>query len=389
MSKGVLFCVKTYLLAVCGLSPQIITETLYGLHQQGVKVDVIRILTTRPGKDACIGQLLRAGDKKEEADGEYFRYLREYDIDSATIDFSPRHVEAVCNEDGTEIDDIDTEEENELFLNFCMEKAFELTKEPENTVLFSIAGGRRTMGVCLGLAAQCYARPHDRIYHVLVAPGAFDSCRDFFFPPKQSKLIDVRTRDGYPCRMQTELAQITLVPLPFFPLRGQLTPQMLKQPETPASLMLSLVRETKHELTVDLTQRKLVWKGVELDLSAAQMALYALLAKAKKEADCSRRSCQECESCYLTVKEMAARQKELNGIYSRMTKRELVGRGGLFKICSLDFNPYRTKINKEINYCFGDYEGRKLQIESHGQRTHNSQLRYGIRLDRARIKIIS
>lgn len=371
---------KTFLVAVCGLTPQVVTETLYALHQQGTQVDAVRILTTRLGKDACIGQLLRADD------GEYFRYLKEYGISPETIDFAPRHVMAVLNEDGTEIDDIDTEEENERFLHFCMKQAFELTKDAGSRVLFSIAGGRKTMGACLTLAAQCYARSQDRIYHVLLAPAEFESCRDFFFPPRESKLVDVRTRDGQPCRMETELAQITLVPLPFFPLRSHLTPQMLEHPESPAALMLSLVRETKHELTVDLTQKKLVWKGVELDLSAAQMALYALLAKAKKETECSRSSCQECESCYLTVAEMAARQKELNEIYSRMTKRELVGRGGIIKICSLDFNPYRTKINKEINYCFGDYEGRKLQIESCGQR---SQVRYGIRLDKARIKIVS
>ncbi|NLV24760.1 MAG: TIGR02584 family CRISPR-associated protein, partial [Deltaproteobacteria bacterium] len=40
---------KTVLLAVCGLSPQVITETLYALHQQGRQVDAVRVLTTRQG----------------------------------------------------------------------------------------------------------------------------------------------------------------------------------------------------------------------------------------------------------------------------------------------------------------------------------------------------
>lgn len=370
---------KTYLVAVCGVTPQVITETLYALHQQGTQVDAISILTTRSGKDACIGQLLRAED------GEYFRYLAEYGYGPDRIDFSPRHVKAVLNEDGTEIDDIDTEEENERFLQMCMEEAFALSRDPHSRVLFSIAGGRKTMGACLSLAAQCYARPQDRIYHVLLTPAEFESCRDFFYPPKVPRMADVRSRDGHACQMETSLAQITLVPMPFFPLRSHLMPQMLRQPESPAALMLSLVREIKHELAIDLVQRKLVWKGVELDMSPSRLALYSLLAIRKKDSDCQRSSCQECESCYLTFDQISERQGELTRLYQRMTTREL-GKAGIVNLDTLEFNSYRSKINKEITFGFGEYEGRKLQIESCGPRLG---LRFGIRLDKKRIRIVS
>lgn len=370
---------KTYLVAVCGLSPQVITETLYSLHQQGMKVDAIRILTTRRGKDACIGQLLRADD------GEYFRYLAEYDYNPESIDFSPRHVMAVLNEDGTEIDDIDTEEENERFLQLCMEEAFKLTDDSGHRVFFSIAGGRRTMGACLSLAAQCYARPQDRIYHVLLSPSEFDSCRDFFYPPQESRMIEVRTRDGQPCRMETSLAQITLVPLPFFPLRGHLTQQMLKNPESPATLMLSLIREPKHELTVDLLQRKLIWKGVELDLSASRMALYAFFAKLKKESNCKRTSCQECAGCHLSYAQVVDRQKELTRLYQTFSTRE-TGNVGIVGLKPYDLNSYRSKINSLIEFTFGSYDGPKfLEIGSYGEHP----ARYGLRLDRGRIRIVS
>jgi CRISPR-associated protein Csx14 len=370
---------KTYLLTICGSKPQVITETLYALHQQGIQVDAIRILTTRAGKDACIGQLLRDGD------GEYHRYLSEYGHSHHRIDFSARHVKAVLNEDGTEIDDIDTEEENERFLQLCMDDAFDLTSDPQNRVLFSIAGGRRTMGTCLSLAAQCYARPHDRIYHVLLNPSEFESCRDFFYPPRQPRIIEVRNRQGQPCMMETSLAEITLVPMPFFPLRGHLTQQMLRQPESPAALMLSLIRETKHELVVDLVQRKIVWKGIELDLSAARLALYTLLAQAKKDGACNRSTCQECESCYLTFEQISGRQEELTRLYQRISTRE-IGKSGIVNLDSLEFNSYRSKINKEIALCFGEYEARKLQIESFGARPG---VRYGLRLNKERILIVS
>lgn len=369
---------KTYLVAVCGWSPQVITETLYALHQQGVTVDAIRILTTRGGKDACIGQLLRAED------GEYYRYLEEYGHDPAIIDFSARHIIAVLHEDGTEIQEIDTEEENERFLQLCMEQTFALTSQPDTRVLFSIAGGRRTMGTCLSLAAQCYARPQDRIYQVLLTPAMFESCRDFFYPPKEARLVEVRTHDGLPCQVSTDEAQVVLVPLPFFPLRGHLTTRMLQHPETPSSLMLSLIRETRHELTIDLVQRKLVWKDVELDMGAAKLALYAFLSQVKKEAKCTRSSCQECEACYLSFEQISERQAELTRIYQRMTTREL-GDSGIVNLEATEFNSYRSKINREIAFRFGEYESRKLKIESHGQRL---ALKFGIRLNKKRIRII-
>lgn len=368
---------KTVLLAVCGLTPQVITETLYALHQQGMQVDAVRILTTRLGKDACIGQLLRAED------GEYHRYLDEYGIGRDSIDFAPHHVKAVLHADGTEINDIDTEEENELFLRLCMEEAFALTADPHQRVLFSIAGGRKTMGASLSLAAQCYARAQDRIYHVLLSPGEFESCRDFFYPPKESRLVEVRTREGQPCLMETALAQITLVPMPFFPLRSHLTPQMLAEPHSPAALMLSLVREQKHELAINLAERTLAWKGVEVDMSAANLAVYAFLAQVKKDGECSRASCQECASCYLTVRQIGERQQELTKLYRGMTTRELP-KNGVTSLDEAEFNSYRSKINKQIRQAFGEYEARYLQIESSGTRPG---MLYGIRLDKQRIRI--
>jgi len=370
---------KTYLFAICGRKPQVITETLYALHQQGMHVDAIRVLTTRIGKDLCIGQLLRAND------GEYLRYLDEYGFDRAAIDFSARHVKSVLNEDGSEIDDIDTEEENELFLQLCMEDAFSLTSDPQNRVLFSISGGRRTMGTCLSLAAQCYARPHDRIYHLLLTPGEFESCRDFFYPPRQPKMIEVRTRQGQPCLMETSLAEITLVPVPFFPLRGHLTQQMLRQPERPSSLMLSLIRETRHELIIDLVQKTITWKGLELDMSAARLSLYTLLAQFKKHGTCQRTTCQECESCFLPFEQLSTLQADLTELYRRISTRE-IGKVGIVNLDNLEFNSYRSKINKEITLCFGEYEARKLHIESIGTRPG---VRYGLRLNREQIRIIS
>jgi CRISPR-associated protein Csx14 len=65
---------KNILLAVTGLSPRVITETLYALNQMYRPVQAIHIITTRPGKDRLLAELLDGGC------GPYYRFLKEYGI---------------------------------------------------------------------------------------------------------------------------------------------------------------------------------------------------------------------------------------------------------------------------------------------------------------------
>lgn len=52
---------KRTLLAVCGLSPQVITETLYALFQEGRLPDSVHALTTTEGKARCLSNLFGSG----------------------------------------------------------------------------------------------------------------------------------------------------------------------------------------------------------------------------------------------------------------------------------------------------------------------------------------
>jgi len=372
---------KRILLAVCGLSPQVITETLYALHQEGRMPDAIRIITTREGKTAINAHLL------DPECGHYFRLLREYEIDPASVDFSSRHVTAVTDGHGREIDDIGGEEDNELFLRACMEAAFELTSDPESTVYFSIAGGRKTMGACLAVAAQCYARPQDRIFHVLVS-SEFESCRDFFYPPRKSVSVTLRDRDGNPYRKETRYARITLVPMPFFSIRDRLTDRMLKGPEAPASLMLSLVREKRYELVVDLVGGKVVWKGRECDMMPAKLAIYAFFALRKKDNPCGRISCRGCDDCFLSVVDVLDAGEEISSLYRKTgMNRECceMSDTGVRSLSAENFNSYKAKIRRDLEKGFGAQELKHLEILSRGKKPG---VRYGIPLDRGRIRIV-
>jgi CRISPR-associated protein Csx14 len=375
--------VKRYLLAVSGLNPQVITETFYALHQQERTPDAVRILTTREGKAVIHANLL------SPVDGHYYKLLSDYGISAESIDFSTRHLSVAADQFGTEYDDIAGEEENERFLALCMEHAFELTRDPDTEVYFSIAGGRKTMGACLAIAAQCYARPQDRIFHVLVTPE-FESCRDFYYPPPVSiplVLIDHKTRTPY--TKETRYAEVTLIPLPFFSIRDRLTGNHLKQAESPTSLMLSLVREKRGELILDLKTRKITWKGCELDMMPARMAIYSFFAFLKKEAECHELACPGCEKCAFTINSVLDMDCNIAGLYRKHVApyrdHDGMSDSGIQGLTVENFNSYRNKINRDLENAFGPSEARHLKISSHGKRPG---VRYGIPLESARIRIV-
>ena len=88
---------KSILLAVSGMNPQVITETLFALHQTGRRVDAMHVVTTRRGKERIHASLL-------PPDAQYLRLLREYGIDSGSSSFGFENVHAVTDAHGMEID---------------------------------------------------------------------------------------------------------------------------------------------------------------------------------------------------------------------------------------------------------------------------------------------
>jgi CRISPR-associated protein (TIGR02584 family) len=371
---------KNILLAVVGLTPQVITETLFALHQQGRKVNAVHVITTRQGKEKINAHLLAPKD------GRYYQYLDEYGMDHHSIDFGFDHIHTVKDPVGIEIDDIIGEEENEWFLKCCVEWAFRLTSNPDNNVFFSIAGGRKTMSTCLMVAAQLYGRPQDRVFHVLVTPE-FESSRNFYYPPKTSSPIQLQDENGQLYTKETKYAVVNLVPIPFVSVREQLSDKMLRRPKDPATLLLSLIREEPYHLTVDLTATRLIYKKRELDIMPARLALYAYFAIQKKECKKEVPSCRGCTDCYQSMQDVLERQKNVAEIYRRLTANRdhfAMSDSGILSLGKENFNSYRSKIQKDIERGFGMYALREISIASVGKRPDT---RYGIKMDRERIRV--
>ena len=372
---------KNILLAVTGLSPQVITETLYALHQNDQKVDAIHIITTSEGRDKIFSNLL-AGKR-----GMYHKYMKEYGLNPSSIDFSYENIHVITDDNGVEIDDIKTEDDNTRLLKMCLELTFRFSMDSKSSIYFSVAGGRKTMSSCLTLAAQMYGRPQDRIYHVLVSPE-FESNSGFYYPTLQSRSIPLRDKQGQPYYKETKYAQVTLIPIPFVSIRERLSPEFLNEPKDPATLMLSIIREDSPVLALNLKTRKLIYKKIEMDIMPAWAALYAFFIMVKKECKKETKTCGACTECFMEISDVFDNQQKITDLYKRIPGIKTFDKmsdSGITNLNAENFNSYKGKLKKRLLDNFGQYNLRDLEIVSKGRKPG---IRYGIKMSKERLELV-
>lgn len=209
---------KKILLAVTGLSPQVVTETLYALcvSQKSRWIpDSIHLITSQEGVERARLALL------DPERGQFPAFCRDYP-QAADIEFLPENIHPIVNRSGQALRDIRTPEDNALAADTIHHLLRQLTADSDSELHVSIAGGRKTMGFYLGYCLSLTARAQDQLSHVLVSEP-FESLPDFYFPPATPRLL--HTRDGRP--IHTRDARIMLAEIPFVRLRPLLPPEVL------------------------------------------------------------------------------------------------------------------------------------------------------------------
>ena len=140
---------RRILLAVTGLSPQVVTETLYALAVRGENVDArfipteIHLLTTQKGRQLARASLLHPDG------GQFHALCKDYPQIGAPL-FDERHIHVIRRPDGADLEDIRTPEENAAAADAITARVADLTQDAEAQLHVSIAGGRKTMGFYLG-----------------------------------------------------------------------------------------------------------------------------------------------------------------------------------------------------------------------------------------------
>lgn len=337
---------KDIFIFITGSTPQVITETIYALAMKKPSVypDGIFILTTCKGKELAEKALFDRGILKTLTD--------EYDmppIDTKQISFI---IPSDCS--GNLLDDIRDEAENEAMGDLITSFIREKTKDPSYKLHCSIAGGRKTMSFYLGAAMQLFARPWDKLYHVLVTPE-FESNPEFFYKPKKDKELTS------PCspslsksgvggvtgtrlkRLNTKDAVITLAELPFIRLRDKvsLDGKEFKKlvEEGQKEIDMAIIQP---ELKVNLTEKTLKIGDKIIKLPPINLMIYAAYLRHKLN-HCKypeREYCRDCTDCFPSLLELSTKAalEEMAKDYSIMYPSR--AEDMLYK--------YRTGLNMEL-----------------------------------------
>lgn len=261
---------RRILLAVTGLSPQIVTETLYALAVTGNPVWVpteIRLITTRRGAQEAQRTLL------SEDPGWFHRLCADYRLPA--IAFGDNDIHVITGPRGRPLDDILDEADNAVVADFITEQMRTLTADPQTSLHASIAGGRKTMGFYLGYALSLFGRAQDRLSHVLVSPP-FDLVPEFFYPAPHTRFVrdrDGRTRDAWEARVH-------LGDIPFVRLREGL-PERILQGRARFSEAVAEAQKAlpPPALRLDPATRTVTAADKSFLLTPAQFAFYWMMAE--------------------------------------------------------------------------------------------------------------
>ncbi len=262
---------RRILLAVAGLSPQILTETLYALAVATEPAFIpteVRLITTSEGAERARLSLL------SQDPGWFARLCRDYQL--PPIDFGPQAIQVLTDVDGEPLADIRDLADNARVADQITEAIRALTTDPDAALHVSLAGGRKTMGYYAGYALSLYGRAQDRLSHVLVSEP-FEQSWNFFYPTPYPRVIETNDKK----LADTQRAQVTLAEVPFVRLRDGIVPERLLNGgasfgETIAAAQRALAPPA---LVIDLEQRRIQAAGEVIHIKPAALAFYALMAR--------------------------------------------------------------------------------------------------------------
>lgn len=265
---------RRVLLAVAGLSPQVVTETIWALAQgdPGLLPTELHLLTTEEG--ARRAELLLVGT--EDHPGALAALAT--DLGSA---LPPLQLRVLCGADGTVLGDVASAEDNQATGDRVAELLRGFTADPGCAVHLSIAGGRKTMGLFAGMALSLFGRPQDRMSHVLVPP-AFQAHPQFFFPPRRPRVLIAG--DGRP--ISTADARVVLADIPFVRLRQGWRAEELDRPGGYAAAVAAAQRQlAPPRLLLDLPAGRAVFGEAAVPLPPALLGALLWFAQRRAEGD--------------------------------------------------------------------------------------------------------
>jgi CRISPR-associated protein (TIGR02584 family) len=243
---------RTVLVATTGLTPAVLTETVWALAQESPPVipDTIVVLTTSTGRLRIEQQLFGPDEIWQQL---RVAILGKKAAADPRLDFdnTPDRVKVVHHRaDGRRVplDELATPAQNTAFADAITQELWTHTSQPDTRVVASLAGGFKTMSALMLSAMQLMANPGDRVTHVLVSGGYENTTPPFFFPAQ--KIQKLKTLDGR--ALLAADARIQLIDVPLIPLRRWFADALDRQPPSYETLVASSIESLEAHAS-DLT----------------------------------------------------------------------------------------------------------------------------------------
>jgi len=263
---------RKILVCITGLTPQVITETLYALLEKNDLPSQVILITTERGKNLAVRDLL------SPIDGKFLQFCKDFNL-FGKISLEASSIHIISDASGRHLDDIRTPEDNCTAANFIMQQIQKLCLDPETSLHLSIAGGRKSMGFLAGYALSIFGRDQDCLSHVLVSEP-FESNRDFYYPTPYDSVI--YNKEGK--ALNAREAEISLADIPFVRLRSGLTEDVLNN----LTSFDEVIRITQQEIApeanvlIRLATKELICGGKNIVLPPTRLLCYYWLAKRQK-----------------------------------------------------------------------------------------------------------
>lgn len=346
---------KNVLFLVTGMTPQIITETVWALACDPALdtpwvPDEIHVLSTEDGLNQIRSRLF-----SEKEGYKFAKFKQDYaHLENIDFDGSEQYLHVIKDENGQVLSDLRTPKDNETAANVICAKIREFTQDNTINLHVSIAGGRKTMGFYAGYALSLYGRAQDSMSHVLVEER-YELARDFFYPTPNDDVY-VTNRDGI--ELKAKDAQVWLANIPFVRLRQQLTDDALisNLSFTEVVDFINAANETPKVTINNNADRHVVVNGKKVKLSPKEFSLYLLVAELKSQEQGLVYPSKEIEGDSIND-EAQARYDELYDLHKTKSGKDKI-------IMDYDnFSQTVSKIATKLKKGFGTAIGEKIAIQ--------------------------
>lgn len=324
MKKNILVCVS-------GLTPQVVTETLFCLTvKEKTKIDEVYVITTKRGRDVILGQDEAPNTPKTSLKKEISNLCKMYKLKTPVFENNDSHI-IIAKEESIELPDVRSDKDNILFPNRAASFFRDITSNPDVKLFCSITGGRKSMSVHIANAFSIFAREGDKLMHVLTKEeNEFKG----FYPVNKKEAEDLQLSD-----------------IPFVRLRSLLSNDMKGEKVFNLNFdkiveytqsRLKIMNDTK-KLICDIEKRELSYGNNSISLEPIEFLYYFYFIDQKTKGN------NKISIYNITDKDTAsAFMKYIEDYYPYYYIRESQKKNWSKGLDAKDFRSKRTKINQKI-----------------------------------------